>query len=84
MCLWTIFRITFSNNLSVVDKRLIGRKCYGNFGFFPVFSNVITFASFQGFGKWDSRRQWLNKGSSWKMPKAFVWNIIKSIGLPQF
>jgi hypothetical protein len=21
----------------------------------------MTFASFQGFGKWDSRRQWLNK-----------------------
>jgi hypothetical protein len=25
-CLWTIFRITFSNSLRVADKRLIGRK----------------------------------------------------------
>jgi hypothetical protein len=29
MCHWTIFRITFSNSLPVVDKRLIGLKCWG-------------------------------------------------------
>jgi hypothetical protein len=27
----------------------------------PGFDNIITFAPFQGFGKWDSQRQWLNK-----------------------
>jgi hypothetical protein len=32
MCLWTIFRITFSKSLPVVDKNLIGRKFWGNFG----------------------------------------------------
>jgi hypothetical protein len=49
MRLWTIFRITFSNSLPVVDERLIGRKIWGNFGSLPDFGNVITFASFQGF-----------------------------------
>jgi hypothetical protein len=57
MCLWTIFRITFLKNLLAVDKRLIECKFWGNFGSLFSFVNVITFASFQGFGKWDS--QWL-------------------------
>jgi hypothetical protein len=61
MCLWTIFRITFSNSLPVVDKRIIGRKFWGNFWPLPGFGNVTNFVSFQGFGIWDSRRQWLNK-----------------------
>jgi hypothetical protein len=61
VCLWTIFRNIFSNSLPVVDKRLIGRKFWGNFESLPGFDNVITSASFQGFGKQDSRRQWLNK-----------------------
>jgi hypothetical protein len=61
MCLWTIFRITFWNILSVVGKKLIGRKFWWNSGSLPGFGNVITFASFQGFWKWDSRRQWLIK-----------------------
>jgi hypothetical protein len=61
MCLWTIFRTTSSNSLLLVDKRLIGGKLWGHFGFLLVFSNIINFASFQGIGKWDSRRQWLNK-----------------------
>jgi hypothetical protein len=60
MCLWTIFRITFSNSLPVVNKRPIGRKFWGNFGSLPDFGNVITFSSSQGFGKLDSRRQWIN------------------------
>jgi hypothetical protein len=58
---WTIFRITFSNNLPVVDRRPIGSKFWRNLGSLSGFGNVMTFASFQGFGKWDSRRQWLNK-----------------------
>jgi hypothetical protein len=61
MCLWTIFRITFSNRLPVMGKRLIGRKFWGRLVSLQGFGNVITFASFQGFRKWDSRMQWLNK-----------------------
>jgi hypothetical protein len=41
MCLWTIFRTTFSTSLPVVDKRLIGRKLGNNLGSLPGFSNVI-------------------------------------------
>jgi hypothetical protein len=43
MCLWTIFRITFSNRLPVVDNRLIRRKFWGNVGPLPGFGNVIAF-----------------------------------------
>jgi hypothetical protein len=49
--------MTFSNNLPVMDKRIMGRQFLGNFGSLPGFGDVMTFASFQGFGKWDSRRQ---------------------------
>jgi hypothetical protein len=49
--------MTFSNSLPVIDKKLIGRKFCGNFGSLPGFGNVITFASFQGFRKWDIRGQ---------------------------
>jgi hypothetical protein len=61
MCFWIILRKTFLNDLPVVERRLIGRKFWGNFGSLPGFGNVMIFASFQDFGKWDSRRQWLNK-----------------------
>jgi hypothetical protein len=61
MCLWTIFRITFSTSLPVVGRRLIGCQFGGNLGSLPGFGNLITFAPFQGFVKWDSERQWLNK-----------------------
>jgi hypothetical protein len=61
MCLWIIIRITFSNSYSLVDKGLIGRKFWGNFGSLLGFSNFITIASFQDFGKQDNRRQWLNR-----------------------
>jgi hypothetical protein len=60
ICFWTSFKITFSNSLPVVNRRLIGRKFWGNFGSLPGFGKVITFASLQGFGKCDSWRQWLN------------------------
>jgi hypothetical protein len=59
VCLWTIFRITFSSSLPIVDKRLIGCKFCGNLESLPVFGKVIIFASFQDVGKWESRRQWL-------------------------
>jgi hypothetical protein len=36
--------------LPVVDRRLIGRKFWGNLGSLPGFGKVITFASFRGFG----------------------------------
>jgi hypothetical protein len=90
LCLSTNFNITFSNSLPVVGKRLIGHKLSGNFGFLWDFGNVLTFASFRGSGKWDSRRLWLNKcvkvyqWSSWKKPEGFVWNAIKSRSLSQF
>jgi hypothetical protein len=61
ICLWRTFRITFWNRLPVVDRRLIGRKFWGNSGYLPGFGNVVIFVSFQDYGKWDSRRQWLNK-----------------------
>jgi hypothetical protein len=57
VCFWRIIRITFSNSLPVVDRRLIGRK----FWIFTRFGKVITFATFKGFGKCDSRRLRLNK-----------------------
>jgi hypothetical protein len=60
MCLWNIFRTTFLNSLPTVDKRLIGRKWWRNFGSLRGFGNIMTFASFQDFGKWNRRRQWLN------------------------
>jgi hypothetical protein len=37
-----MFRITFSNILPVVDKRLTGRKFLGNFGSLPGFGGVTT------------------------------------------
>jgi hypothetical protein len=61
ICFWRTFRITFSNSLPFVDRRLIGRKFWGNFGSLLGFGNVMIFASFQDFGKWDNRRQWLYK-----------------------
>jgi hypothetical protein len=61
MCFWIILRMTFSNNLHIVDRRLVGRKFLRNFGSLPGFGNVMTFAPLQDFGKWDSRKQWLNK-----------------------
>jgi hypothetical protein len=56
MCLWTVFRITFSNSLPVVGKRVVGRKFWRNFGSLTGFSNVIAFASFLGTGRWASGR----------------------------
>jgi hypothetical protein len=61
MCLWTIFRITFSNSLPIEDKRLIGCKFWGNFWFLPGSGNGIACTSFKDSGKWDSRRQRINK-----------------------
>jgi hypothetical protein len=61
MRFWTIFRMKFSYCLLVVDRRLIGCKFWGNFGSLPGFGNVMTFVSFQNFGKWDSQRQCIYK-----------------------
>jgi hypothetical protein len=61
MCLWTVLIMTFSNNLPVVERRLIGCIFWGNFGSLPGFRNVMTFATFKDFGKWERRIQWLNK-----------------------
>jgi hypothetical protein len=32
ICFWRVFRITFSNSLPVVDRRVIGHKFWGNLG----------------------------------------------------
>jgi hypothetical protein len=40
-CLWTILRITFTNSLPVVERRLSDHKFWGNFGSLPGFSKVI-------------------------------------------
>jgi hypothetical protein len=45
------FSINFSKNLPVVDRRLIGRKFLGNFGFLPGFGRAMILASFQDAGK---------------------------------
>jgi hypothetical protein len=55
------FQNDFLTNLSVVDRRLNGRKFWGNFEPLPGVGNVVAFTSFQDFGKLGSRRQWLNK-----------------------
>jgi hypothetical protein len=57
MWLWIIFTVTFSNSLSVVEKRLIGRRVLGEFRVLPDFGRVITYAYFQDVGKCDSLRQ---------------------------
>jgi hypothetical protein len=56
-CLWTIFRITILNSLPVGDKNLIRHKFWGNLGSLLGFGTILTFASFQGFGKWDNQVQ---------------------------
>jgi hypothetical protein len=82
LCLWTVFRINFSNSLPAVNKRLIGRKFRGNFGSLPGFDNVMTPASFQDFGKWDNRRQCLNKCV--RYTRGLLWRCLRhSFGIPQ-
>jgi hypothetical protein len=51
MCLWIILRNTLPKSLPVVDRRLIGRKFYGNFGVSPGFGKAMILASFQEAGK---------------------------------
>jgi hypothetical protein len=65
MCLWIILRMTFSNSLPAVGRRLIGLRFWRNFGFLPGFGKVITFASFQDDGRCDRRKQWLNRWVRW-------------------
>jgi hypothetical protein len=47
VCLRAIFRLTFSNSLPLVGKRLIGPKFGGNVGSLPDFGKFIIFASFK-------------------------------------
>jgi hypothetical protein len=49
-----ISKTTFSKILLVEDKRLIGRKFWGNLGSLPGFGKATTFASFREVGKCDS------------------------------
>jgi hypothetical protein len=79
--LWTIFRITFSNSLPVVGKRLVDRTFSGNVGSLRSFGNVIIFASFQGIRKWEIRKLWLIK---WvKCSKGLFGRCLRySFGIP--
>jgi hypothetical protein len=60
-----VFRINFSKSLFVVDRSLTGRKFSGNFGFLPGFGRAMILAFFQGDGKSQSLRQWLNRRVTW-------------------
>jgi hypothetical protein len=64
-CHWTECRITFLNNLPAVDRRLIRHRFWGNLGFLPGLGKVNTFGAFQGCGKWESQKRWLNKCLTW-------------------
>jgi hypothetical protein len=44
-CLWVILRITFSNNMPVVDKRLIRHRFWGNFGSLLYFNMWLLLSS---------------------------------------
>jgi hypothetical protein len=61
MCLWTIFRTTFSKSLSVTDNRLIGHKYCVNVWSLPGFSKAIIFAPSKDVRKCESQMQWLIK-----------------------
>jgi hypothetical protein len=47
------------NNWLIMDRRLTGHRFWGNLGSLP------SYTSFQGCGKWDSWKQWLNKCMIW-------------------
>jgi hypothetical protein len=51
MCFWIVLKISFSNSLPAMDKMLIERKFWGNFGPLPSIGREMIFASFQGAGK---------------------------------
>jgi hypothetical protein len=81
VCFWTDLKISFSNSLPVVDKRLIGCKFWGNCGSLPGFDRVMIFVSFQNGRKWPSWRQWLNKRV--KCTRCHFWRCQRhSFGMP--
>jgi hypothetical protein len=52
LCVYGLFlELIFHKSLPVVDRRLIGRKFCGNFGFLPGLGRAIILASFQDAGK---------------------------------
>jgi hypothetical protein len=42
VCFWTILWMTFSNNIPVAERSILGRKFCGNFGSLPGFGNVMA------------------------------------------
>jgi hypothetical protein len=58
MCLWTIFRITFSNSLPVVDKRLIGLKFWANLGSYHLSVTLQILLPSKALEN-GSRKKWL-------------------------
>jgi hypothetical protein len=73
MCLWIIFRKTFTNSLPVVGSRLIGRRFWGNLGSLPGFGKVITFASLCQINQWSPR----------KVPEAFKVKVTLQLTVSQ-
>jgi hypothetical protein len=61
MWFWIVLKISFSKRLPILDKRIVGHTFGGYFGVSPGFCRVVIFSSFEGAGKWPSRRQWLHK-----------------------
>jgi hypothetical protein len=71
LCLWTIFRITFSYSWSVMGKRLVGSKFWANFGSLPDLGKIIAVSSFQDDGKYGKNKSsWRN----WWIPRISTTN----------
>jgi hypothetical protein len=66
-----------------LERRLIARKFWKNLGSLPGLNKVITFASIQGFGKWECRRQSLNKWVRWNNGRLGTC-LRHSFGMPSF
>jgi hypothetical protein len=60
-CFSIVLKISFSNSLPTVDKRLIGHNFWRNFESLLGFGRVTILYSFQCDRKWLSQRQGLNK-----------------------
>jgi hypothetical protein len=75
MCLWIIFRITFSNSFPVVGSLLTRRRFGGNLGSLPGFGTVITFASFQDLRKREILIKLLIKCVKWTSGLLGRWHL---------
>jgi hypothetical protein len=77
--LWTIFRMTLSKSLPLVNRN--GGKNVGNWGPCQVFCNVILCVLPRLWKMWQPKAGikymcQMYKWPSWKVPEAFIWNTI--------